>query len=190
MPYQVKRECFSAAVFEEANCVSAREQLKKPIFWTFVACFVHHLLLQPLGDTRDLTSAALKNWTTTSKAQVEAPDVVLPWKCGTPFWISNQLKKTFGPHSFSSSQLHSLHGLSKLQMHSYQLSLPTSSGMEFREYLAIHAMCHRLLETQPALRQMWRDEFIKVNAADTVAWAGRRGGKKGVGKRKEIVCFT
>ena len=30
MPYQVKRECFSAAVFEEVNCMSGHEQLKKP----------------------------------------------------------------------------------------------------------------------------------------------------------------
>ena len=42
-------------------------------------------------------------------------------------------------------------------------------GMEFREYLAIHAMCHRLLETEPEARRLWRDEFIKVNAADTAA---------------------
>jgi len=41
------------------------------------------------------------------------------------------------------------------------------SGMEFREYLAIHVMCHRLLETDPEARRLWRDEFIKVNAADT-----------------------
>lgn len=41
------------------------------------------------------------------------------------------------------------------------------SGMEFREYLAIHAMCHRLLETEPEARRLWRDEFIKINAADT-----------------------
>jgi hypothetical protein len=41
--------------------------------------------------------------------------------------------------------------------------------MEFREYLAIHAMCHRLLETEPEARRLWRDEFIKINAADTAA---------------------
>eukprot|EP00439_Symbiodinium_sp_Y106_P062613 s2835_g9.t1 len=39
--------------------------------------------------------------------------------------------------------------------------------MEFREYLAIHAMCHRLLETEPEARRLWRDRFIQVNAADT-----------------------
>ncbi|CAK9018402.1 Glycosyltransferase afumC (Fumihopaside A biosynthesis cluster protein C) [Durusdinium trenchii] len=37
----------------------------------------------------------------------------------------------------------------------------------FREYLAIHAMCHRLLETDPESRRAWRDDFLKVNAADT-----------------------
>lgn len=41
------------------------------------------------------------------------------------------------------------------------------SGMEFREYLAIHAMCHRLLERDIEARRLWRDEFHKVNAADT-----------------------
>ncbi|CAJ1461507.1 unnamed protein product, partial [Effrenium voratum] len=41
------------------------------------------------------------------------------------------------------------------------------SGMEFREYLAIHAMCHRLLETEPEARRLWRDEFMRLNAADT-----------------------
>ncbi|CAE7291331.1 FCK3 [Symbiodinium natans] len=43
----------------------------------------------------------------------------------------------------------------------------SGSGMEFREYLAIHAMCHRLLETEPEARRLWRDQFIQVNAADT-----------------------
>lgn len=43
----------------------------------------------------------------------------------------------------------------------------SGSGMEFREYLAIHAMCHRLLETEPESRRLWRDRFIQVNAADT-----------------------
>lgn len=46
---------------------------------------------------------------------------------------------------------------------------PKKPGMEFREYLAIHAMCHRLLETEPEARRLWRDEFIKINAADTAA---------------------
>lgn len=28
-------------------------------------------------------------------------------------------------------------------------------------------MCHRLLETDPESRRAWRDDFLKVNAADT-----------------------
>lgn len=38
---------------------------------------------------------------------------------------------------------------------------------DFREYLAIHAMCHRLIETDPRARAQWRDEFLRIDAADT-----------------------
>mmetsp|Transcript_89789 Transcript_89789/g.159648 ORF Transcript_89789/g.159648 Transcript_89789/m.159648 type:complete len:445 (-) Transcript_89789:105-1439(-) len=43
----------------------------------------------------------------------------------------------------------------------------SGSGMEFREYLAIHAMSHRLLETDPVARAAWRDNFIRIDAANT-----------------------
>ncbi|CAE8606826.1 unnamed protein product [Polarella glacialis] len=43
----------------------------------------------------------------------------------------------------------------------------SGSGMEFREYLAIHAMCHRLIETDPQARAQWRDSFQRTDAADT-----------------------
>eukprot|EP00931_Biecheleriopsis_adriatica_P037513 TRINITY_DN21504_c0_g1_i5.p1 TRINITY_DN21504_c0_g1~~TRINITY_DN21504_c0_g1_i5.p1 ORF type:complete len:445 (-),score=63.42 TRINITY_DN21504_c0_g1_i5:376-1677(-) len=64
-----------------------------------------------------------------------------------------------------------IHGL--LQHHMYQgLDLSgferlnqefSGSGMEFREYLAIHAMCHRLLETDAQAHTYWRDHIFKVN---------------------------
>eukprot|EP00933_Yihiella_yeosuensis_P029820 TRINITY_DN23471_c1_g1_i1.p1 TRINITY_DN23471_c1_g1~~TRINITY_DN23471_c1_g1_i1.p1 ORF type:complete len:475 (-),score=77.37 TRINITY_DN23471_c1_g1_i1:158-1582(-) len=43
----------------------------------------------------------------------------------------------------------------------------SGSNMDFREYLAIHVMCHRLIEKEPKARAMWKDEFLKVDAAST-----------------------
>lgn len=43
----------------------------------------------------------------------------------------------------------------------------SGAGHDFREYLAIHAMCHRMIETDPQARAQWRDEIMRVNAADT-----------------------
>lgn len=40
------------------------------------------------------------------------------------------------------------------------------SGMNFREYLAIHVMCHRLLEKNRAARSQWRS-WKKFDAADS-----------------------
>lgn len=37
---------------------------------------------------------------------------------------------------------------------------------DFREYLAIHSMCHRIIETDEACRDQW-DEWLKLDAADT-----------------------
>jgi len=38
---------------------------------------------------------------------------------------------------------------------------------DFREYLAIHAMCHRLLETDVELREQWRRSWCLLDAAAT-----------------------
>lgn len=38
---------------------------------------------------------------------------------------------------------------------------------DFREYLAIHAMCHRLLETDKRAHAQWRDDFHRIDAAKT-----------------------
>lgn len=43
----------------------------------------------------------------------------------------------------------------------------SGAGHDFREYLAIHAMCHRLIETDPQARNQWRVEFLRINAAET-----------------------
>jgi hypothetical protein len=36
-----------------------------------------------------------------------------------------------------------------------------------REYLAMHSMCHRLLETDPEMRAQWQNAWICVDAAKT-----------------------
>lgn len=38
---------------------------------------------------------------------------------------------------------------------------------DFREYLFIHAMCHRLIETDSVARQQWHDDFHRMDAAKT-----------------------
>merc|ERR1712113_1303458 len=38
---------------------------------------------------------------------------------------------------------------------------------DFREYLAIHAMCHRLLETDRRACARWRNDFCRIDAAKT-----------------------
>eukprot|EP00421_Protoceratium_reticulatum_P018495 CAMPEP_0168397844 /NCGR_PEP_ID=MMETSP0228-20121227/21273_1 /TAXON_ID=133427 /ORGANISM="Protoceratium reticulatum, Strain CCCM 535 (=CCMP 1889)" /LENGTH=325 /DNA_ID=CAMNT_0008411329 /DNA_START=55 /DNA_END=1028 /DNA_ORIENTATION=- len=40
-------------------------------------------------------------------------------------------------------------------------------SFDFREYLAIHAMCHRLIETDSAAHTQWRDTFQRMDAANT-----------------------
>lgn len=41
------------------------------------------------------------------------------------------------------------------------------ANFDFREYLAIHAMCHRILETDEDKRLQWQDTFIQINARAT-----------------------
>lgn len=41
------------------------------------------------------------------------------------------------------------------------------ADFDFREYLAIHAMCHRLLEKNPQAYAQWRDTFQRNDAAQT-----------------------
>ncbi|CAK0824505.1 unnamed protein product, partial [Prorocentrum cordatum] len=43
----------------------------------------------------------------------------------------------------------------------------SAADMDFREYLAIHAMCHRMLETLPEARAQWRDAWQLTDAAHT-----------------------
>jgi len=38
---------------------------------------------------------------------------------------------------------------------------------DFREYLAIHAMCHRLIETESWAHALWQDKFQRMDAAET-----------------------
>eukprot|EP01065_Artemidia_motanka_P005294 TRINITY_DN12568_c0_g1_i2.p1 TRINITY_DN12568_c0_g1~~TRINITY_DN12568_c0_g1_i2.p1 ORF type:complete len:280 (+),score=101.97 TRINITY_DN12568_c0_g1_i2:242-1081(+) len=41
------------------------------------------------------------------------------------------------------------------------------ADFDFREYLVIHAMYRRILETEPALRAMWKDDWLLHDAAAT-----------------------
>ena len=38
---------------------------------------------------------------------------------------------------------------------------------DFREYLAIHATCRRILETEEELRQLWDETWLHLDAAET-----------------------
>lgn len=55
-----------------------------------------------------------------------------------------------------------------------RLNSPTEPGVEpldgitdYREYLAIHAMCHRIIEKVPELRAQWENDWILTDAAMT-----------------------
>lgn len=48
-----------------------------------------------------------------------------------------------------------------------RLNQAFSFPYDFREYLAIHSMCHRLLETDQEARKQWRESWQRVDAAKT-----------------------
>eukprot|EP00927_Polykrikos_kofoidii_P042978 TRINITY_DN37034_c0_g1_i1.p1 TRINITY_DN37034_c0_g1~~TRINITY_DN37034_c0_g1_i1.p1 ORF type:complete len:359 (+),score=64.50 TRINITY_DN37034_c0_g1_i1:116-1192(+) len=48
-----------------------------------------------------------------------------------------------------------------------RLNAEFKAGFDFREYLAIHAMCHRILESDGALQDQWRKSWLRINAAET-----------------------
>mmetsp|Transcript_35793 Transcript_35793/g.69090 ORF Transcript_35793/g.69090 Transcript_35793/m.69090 type:complete len:442 (+) Transcript_35793:203-1528(+) len=54
-----------------------------------------------------------------------------------------------------------LEGIDRLNKHF------TGLTFDFREYLAIHAMCHRLIETENWAQALWQDKFQRIDAAET-----------------------
>ncbi|CAE8650094.1 unnamed protein product [Polarella glacialis] len=48
-----------------------------------------------------------------------------------------------------------------------RLNRDFQAPFDFREYLAIHAMFHRLLETDARLRDQWRSSWVKIDAVAT-----------------------
>mmetsp|Transcript_28195 Transcript_28195/g.85144 ORF Transcript_28195/g.85144 Transcript_28195/m.85144 type:complete len:329 (+) Transcript_28195:99-1085(+) len=48
-----------------------------------------------------------------------------------------------------------------------RLNCEFSPPFDFREYLAIHAMCHRLLETDAALQEQWSSLWLRLDASET-----------------------
>ena len=43
----------------------------------------------------------------------------------------------------------------------------SDSDLDFREYLAIHVMCHRLLEKEIASRTQWQHQWHRIDAGRT-----------------------
>lgn len=48
-----------------------------------------------------------------------------------------------------------------------RLNQQFGAGFDFREYLAIHAMCHRLIETDEEAHRQWKTTFRRFDAAQT-----------------------
>lgn len=49
----------------------------------------------------------------------------------------------------------------------HRLNLQFGAGFDFREYLAIHSMCHRLVEKDGRARAQWETSFQRMDAAET-----------------------
>eukprot|EP00927_Polykrikos_kofoidii_P040302 TRINITY_DN34485_c0_g2_i1.p1 TRINITY_DN34485_c0_g2~~TRINITY_DN34485_c0_g2_i1.p1 ORF type:complete len:449 (+),score=53.59 TRINITY_DN34485_c0_g2_i1:90-1436(+) len=47
----------------------------------------------------------------------------------------------------------------------HRMNMEFGADFDFREYLAIHAMCHRLLETDARSRSSWQTSFLLLDAA-------------------------
>jgi len=49
----------------------------------------------------------------------------------------------------------------------HRLNLQFGAGFDFREYLAIHSMCHRLIEKDGRARDQWQNRFQRMDAAES-----------------------
>eukprot|EP00444_Apocalathium_aciculiferum_P001825 CAMPEP_0183405130 /NCGR_PEP_ID=MMETSP0370-20130417/15583_1 /TAXON_ID=268820 /ORGANISM="Peridinium aciculiferum, Strain PAER-2" /LENGTH=429 /DNA_ID=CAMNT_0025587043 /DNA_START=1 /DNA_END=1290 /DNA_ORIENTATION=+ len=47
----------------------------------------------------------------------------------------------------------------------HRLNQQFGADFDFREYLAIHSMCHRMIEKDPEAHVMWQDDFLRIDAA-------------------------